>query len=77
LGPPAFNVGDRNDPWQDAKELDNLLADADRALRQKLRAPVVISSKICGIESTEEEYIEQILRVVDTQASTDGESNRS
>lgn len=56
-----------DDPSEDAKELDSLLADADRALRQKLRAPAVISLKVCGIESTQDEYIDQLLRVADTQ----------
>lgn len=56
-----------DDPSEDAKELGNLLADADRALRQKLRAPAVISSKVWGIESAEDEYIDQLLRVADIQ----------
>ncbi len=48
-----------------AEELDILLADADRALRRDLRAPVVISSKLCGVESIDDEYIEELLRVAD------------
>lgn len=50
---------------EDAEELDNLLADADRALHQKLRAPAVISFEVCGIESIEDEYIDQLLRAAE------------
>jgi hypothetical protein len=55
------------DPSQDAKKVDNMLADSDRALCQKLRGPAVVSSNFCCTESAEADYIDQLLRVADAQ----------
>lgn len=49
----------------DLPELDDLLAAADRALRQKLRTPGGISFEVCGIESADDEYIDQLLQIAD------------
>jgi hypothetical protein len=55
------------DPSKDAKKLDNMLADSDRALYQRLRGPAVVSSNFCCTESAEADYIDQLLRVADAQ----------
>jgi RNA polymerase sigma-70 factor (ECF subfamily) len=49
------------------KDIDNLLTRADRALHEKLHAPSVEVSKPYEADTTEDEYIDQLLRIADTR----------
>src|SRR5262249_17717773 len=49
----------------DSGDLDHELEVADLALREKLGPPTANPSGVDGIESTEYDYIDQLLRVAD------------